>query len=227
MKEKRGAVSFYYGAMGAAKTAMALIRKYNFEERGMKVLLLKPSIDTREDEEIVKSRVGLSAPSESVESLLQHNAVSMRERLADVDCIIVDEAQFLTHTQVVSLAEIADNEEIAVYCYGLRTDFQGKLFEGSAALMASADTISEIETTCWCGYKATHNARFNEFGIVLTGKQVEIGGNDRYIALCRKHFHDGNIGTKPEPNRGHVGTDKLVIPEYDCSAKADTQKGNV
>lgn len=196
MKEKRGTVIFYYGAMGAAKTAMALIRKYNFEERGIRVLLLKPAIDTLESDDIVKSRVGLSAPSESVESLLQLNAVSMWERLADVDCIIVDEAQFLTYTQVVVLAEIADRERITVYCYGLRTDFQGKLFEGSAALMAAADTISEIETTCWCGYKATHNARFNDFGIVLNGKQVEIGGNDKYIALCRKHFHEGTIGVK-------------------------------
>lgn len=179
---------FRYGAMGSSKTANALMVKYNYEERGQKVLLVKPNIDTRDGDRIVKSRCGL----ESECTLFDEINDSILEGYS---CVIVDEAQFLSKSQVDYIIHIVDELNTPVVCYGLRADFKGNLFEGSAALLAAADTIEEIKTICWCGKKATYNARFNKNGeVVKTGAQVVLGANDKYIGLCRKHWAEGNLG---------------------------------
>lgn len=179
---------YRYGAMGSSKTANALMVKYNYEERGQKVLLTKPAIDTRDGERIIKSRCGLQS------SCILFNEIT-EDILPDYSCIIVDEAQFLTKSQVDFIIYIVDKLNIPVVCYGLRADFKGNLFEGSAALLAAADTIEEVKTICWCGKKATYNARFDSNGkIVKTGAQVVLGANDKYIGLCRKHWAEGNLG---------------------------------
>ena len=179
---------FRYGAMGSSKSANALMVKYNYEERNQKVLLLKPALDTRDGERVVTSRCGLSAPCEYFEAL---DKIDPRE----YDCVIVDEAQFLTKAQVERLVEIVDDLNVPVVAYGLRADFQGNLFEGSKWLLAWADTIEEVKTICWCGKKATYNARFDADGnVVRTGEQIVLGANDRYVGLCRKHWKEGNLG---------------------------------
>lgn len=180
-----GKVRFRYGAMGASKSAEILMVKFNYEERGMKVLLLKPEIDTRDGASVVKSRIGLEQKSESAEAYLKDNDGSR------YDCILVDEAQFLSGENVEKLADIADEKNIPVICYGLRTDFTGHLFEGSKRLMELADVIEEVPTICWCGKKAQFNARVCDGKVIKTGKQIKLGGNECYISLCRKHFKKG------------------------------------
>lgn len=182
---------FRYGAMGSSKTANALMVEYNYRERGKRALLAKPRTDTRDGETVLRSRIGLQRECIFVDTL---------EKMSDAellryDCVIVDEAQFVTKSQVEKFVHIVDELQIPVICYGLRADFQGNLFEGSTWLLAWADTIEEMKTVCWCGKAAKCNARFNENGeIVRSGEQVYLGGNDSYIALCRKHFRDGNLG---------------------------------
>ena len=179
---------FRYGAMGSSKTANALMVKYNYEERGQKVLLTKPAIDTRDGENIIKSRCGLESCCIIFDEITE-------DMLIDYSCIIVDEAQFLTKEQVQFIIHIVDDLNIPVVCYGLRADFKGNLFEGSANLLAAADTIEEVKTICWCGKKATYNARFDSNGnVVKKGAQVVLGANDKYIGLCRKHWSEGNLG---------------------------------
>lgn len=179
---------YRYGAMGSSKTANALMVKYNYEERGQKVLLAKPAVDTRDGERIIKSRCGLESPCVLFDEISEN-------MLSGYSCVIVDEAQFLTKEQVNFIIHIVDTLNIPVVCYGLRADFKGNLFEGSAALLASADTIEEVKTICWCGKKATYNARFDSKGnVVKTGAQVVLGANDKYIGLCRKHWAEGNLG---------------------------------
>ncbi len=184
---------FRYGAMNSSKTANALMVKYNYEERGQKVLLLKPSVDNRESGCIIKSRAGLTE-----ECLLVHRDSNIYElvqayikELSEISCVIIDEAQFLTRQQVYHLTRLVDGEGIPVICYGLRADFRGELFEGSQYLLAWADTIEEVKTVCWCGRKAIMNARYQGDKILKEGEQVEVGGNDRYISLCRAHWHEG------------------------------------
>lgn len=184
---------FRYGAMNSSKTANALMVKYNYEERGQKVLLLKPSVDNRESGCIIKSRAGLTE-----ECLLVHRDSNIYElvrayikELSEISCVIIDEAQFLTRQQVYHLTRLVDGDGIPVICYGLRADFRGELFEGSQYLLAWADTIEEVKTVCWCGRKAIMNARYQGDKILKEGEQVEVGGNDRYISLCRAHWHDG------------------------------------
>ncbi len=176
---------FKYGSMGSSKTAQALITKYNYEENGMLVWLIKPAADQRDGAIILRSRVGLEAPAEVVapeRDLLE--AYRLRGR---TDVIIVDECQFLTATQIDQLREIVDSENIPVLCFGLRTDFRSTLFEGSRRLFEVADTITEIKAICDCGAKATTNARIDSDGYVVTeGAQLLLGGNDRYIAMCHK-----------------------------------------
>ena len=184
---------FRYGSMGSCKTANALMVRFNYAERGQQALFLKPQIDIRDGSEIVKSRIGLSAPCEPIEKYTENKENSFKLFMEQYDCIIVDEAQFLSKTEVEFLEYIVDYCDIPVICYGLRTDFQGKLFPGSAALLASADKIEELKTICWCGKKATCNARYNENGIITEGSQVELGSNDKYVAVCRKHFHEGKL----------------------------------
>ena len=176
---------FKYGSMGSSKTAQALITKYNYEENGMLVWLIKPAADQRDGAIILRSRVGLEAPAEVVapeRDLLE--AYCLRGR---TDVIIVDECQFLTAEQIDQLREIVDSENIPVLCFGLRTDFRSTLFEGSRRLFEVADTITEIKAICDCGAKATTNARIDSDGYVVTeGAQLLLGGNDRYIAMCHK-----------------------------------------
>ena len=175
---------FKYGAMGSSKTAQALITKYNYEENDLAVWLLKPSADTRDGENILRSRIGLEAEVEIVAP--QTNLVELfyRERMGKCDVIIVDECQFLTTAQIDELRSLVDEYNIPVMCFGLRTDFQTKLFPGSLRLMEVADTIQEIKTICDCGAKATVNARIDSNGHIVTqGAQVVLGGNDRYIAM--------------------------------------------
>lgn len=181
---------FRYGAMGASKSANALMVKHNYMERGQEALLLKPAVDMRDGEKVIKSRIGAQSECELVENLDKLD-------LKRYSCIIVDEAQFMTRDQVMKLVYIVDELNIPVICYGLRTDFKGELFEGSKALMEYADTIEEIKTICFCGKKATMNARFDENGnVIKTGEQIVLGANDKYIALCRKHWMEGNLGNK-------------------------------
>ena len=182
---------FRYGAMGSSKTANALMVCYNYEERGQKVLLAKSAIDTRDGAYIVHSRVGLERECILLDELCNKMT---EEEIKSYNAIVVDEAQFATPEEIDYLAYIVDNLQIPVMCYGLRADFQNKLFPGSERLFAIADIIEEIKTVCWCGRAARCNARFNEHGIVREGAQVVLGGNDSYIALCRKHLREGNLG---------------------------------
>ena len=177
---------FRYGAMGSSKTANAIMVQYNYQERGQNALMLKPRLDDRDGARIVGSRSGLSAPCRFVEEL---DGIDLKA----YDCVIVDEAQFLTKAQVEKLVQIVDDMDIPVICYGLRADFQGNLFEGSHWLMAWADTIEEIKTVCWCGRKATMNARVADGKVVKAGEQIVLGGNESYVALCRKHWAQGEL----------------------------------
>ena len=187
---------FFYGAMGSSKTANALMTEYNYRERGQKALLVKPDIDNRDGVKTVKSRIGIEK-----ECILMSEFEKMSEsEIKKYDAVIVDECQFLTGKQVEWLSDIVDHYGIPVLCYGLRSDFKNELFEGSQRLLAIADSISEIKTVCWCGRKAICNARYNKNGIVRHGAQVMLGANDRYIALCRKHFKEGNLGPEWEKN---------------------------
>ncbi|MBQ3223452.1 MAG: thymidine kinase [Clostridia bacterium] len=178
---------FRYGAMGSSKTANAIMVDYNYRERGQKSLILKPRLDTRDGGRIVGSRSGLQAPCLFIEEL---SSIDPKE----YDCLIVDEAQFLTKEQVQALVDIVDTMDVPVICYGLRADFQQNLFEGSKWLLAWADTIEEVKTVCWCGRKATCNARISEGRVVKAGEQIMLGGNESYVALCRRHWAEGRLG---------------------------------
>ena len=182
---------FKYGAMGSSKTAQALITKYNYEENDMKVWLIKPSADVRDGATVLRSRIGLEAMVDVVAP--EADAYAMyRQRQADkVDVIIADECQFFTPEQIDQLRAIVDEFEVPVLCFGLRTDFQTKLFPGSRRLMELADCIEEIKTMCDCGSKATVNARISDGYIVTEGAQVVLGGNDCYIAMCHKCYIRG------------------------------------
>ena len=175
---------FKYGTMGSSKTAQALITKFNYEERGMKTVLLKPAIDTRDGKNLCKSRIGLSATATEV-TKTQDIFELLKE--VETDVVIVDECQFLTEEQVDQLGKVVLERDIPVLCFGLRTDFLTHLFSGSKRLFEIADSISEIKYICQCGNKAIVNARLDENGNILTtGSQVLIGGNDKYVAMCRK-----------------------------------------
>ena len=176
---------FKYGAMGSSKSANALITKFNYEERGMRVWLIKPSTDTRDGAGLVCSRIGLSAhadmisPDDDIEKIL--------ESKNDIDVIIADECQFFSPARIDNLRNIVNDRNIPVLCFGLRTDFMTHLFPGSRRLFEVADSITEIKTVCSCGVKAIVNARIGSDGRVVTsGEQVMIGGNDSYTALCHK-----------------------------------------
>ena len=178
---------FRYGAMGSSKTANAVMVQYNYRERGQQVLMLKPKLENRDGATIVRSRCGLEAQCRFVEEL-------PTLPLDGIACVIVDEAHFLTGAQVRMLVDIVDERDIPVICYGLRTDFRGELFEGSRELLCWADPIEEIKTVCWCGRKATFNARVQDGRIVREGEQILLGGNSKYISLCRRHWKSGELG---------------------------------
>lgn len=176
--------------MGSSKTANAIMVWYNYKERGQNALLLKPGVDTRDGVSRVWSRSGLEA-----DCMLLDDLDLEKVRNHEYDALIIDEAQFMTKEQVEQLAWIVDNLNVPVVCYGLRTDFQGNFFPGSHWLLARADTIEEVKTICWCGKKATNNARLDgKGGITKVGEQVVLGANDKYIGLCRKHWMAGDPG---------------------------------
>ena len=181
---------FYYAAMNAGKSTTLLQADFNYRERGMQTMLWTAKLDERAGAGVIGSRIALSAPAHGYdESVDLFEAVGEELKKRALDCILVDEAQFLSQRHVLQLCEVADTLSIPVLCYGLRTDFQGKLFPGSAALLALADSLVELKAVCECGRKATMNLRVDAEGhAVAAGAQTEIGGNDRYVALCRKHF---------------------------------------
>ena len=186
-------VFFRFSAMNSGKTTQLLQVRHNYLERDQRVLLLKTAIDTREGVGIavIKSRLGIQAdadalvnPTDNVLMLLD----SLVEQHGATDCVLVDEAQFLTKEQVGQICEFADLRKTPVMCFGLRSDFRGDLFPGAAALFALADRIEELKTVCWCGSKATMNARLMDGKVTMDGPQIQIGGEESYVSLCRAHW---------------------------------------
>ena len=181
---------FYYSAMNAGKTTTLLQSAYNYYERGMDTLILKPSLDDRHNTDVVRSRIGLETNAVSFnvcDDLLE--LTETRNQKSTLNCLLLDEAQFLTKSQVFALGEVVDKLDIPVLAYGLRTDFKGELFEGSLHLLAWADELLEIKTVCHCGKKANMVLRLDKNGMPLkSGEQIQIGGNDSYVSVCRKHF---------------------------------------
>ena len=183
---------FYYAAMNAGKSTTLLQADYNYRERGMETMLWTARLDDRAGAGVIGSRIALSAPAHTYAANVDlFAAVTDERKRRGLHCVLVDEAQFLTRSHVLQLCRLADELDLPVLCYGLRTDFQGNLFEGSAALLALADTLVELKAVCECGRKATMNLRIDEQGFaVAAGAAIEIGGNDRYVALCRRHFFE-------------------------------------
>ena len=193
----RGKLYFKYGTMGSAKTALLLTQAYNFEERGLKYLCMKPIIDNREKENVIRSRIGIERECSWIYqemNIYEYVTELYESSLVVKDWILIDESQFLTEEQIDQLARIVDDYGTNVVCYGLRTDFQSHLFEGSRRLFEIADSIEEIKSTCACGRKTSINARIDSQGNIVTdGNQVEIGGDDRYVALCRSCWRNKRI----------------------------------
>lgn len=187
---------FYYASMNAGKSTTLLQADFNYRERGMRTMLFTAAIDDRFAARTITSRIGLAMPAIAFDSNTDiGGCIADQHGRESVDCVLVDEAQFLTEAQVAQLAQVCDVGGIPVLAYGLRTDFQGALFPGSARLLAVADALIEIKSVCLCGRKATMNARVGEDGrAVVEGAQTEIGGNDRYVALCRRHFSEALAG---------------------------------
>ena len=192
-----GKLYFRYGTMGSAKTAMLLTQAYNFEERGMNYLCMKPIIDNREKENVIRSRIGIERRCSWIYpemDLYRYLKEQFEHSLVVKDWILIDESQFLTADQVDQLARVVDDYGVNVVCYGLRTDFQSHLFEGSRRLLELADSIDEIKSTCSCGRKTIINARIDSQGNIVTdGNQVEIGGDDKYVSLCRRCWRNRRI----------------------------------
>lgn len=183
---------FYYSAMNAGKSTVLLQSSHNYKERGMNTLLLTPEIDQRAGIGKIASRIGLDAQAQTFNASADlHEIVQSTQAQPPIACVLIDEAQFLTREQVEQLSKVTDELGIPVLCYGLRTDFLGNLFPGSAALLGWADNLIELKTICHCGRKATMNLRTDAEGkAIREGAQVEIGGNERYVAMCRKHFRE-------------------------------------
>lgn len=197
---KMAKLYFRYGAMGSSKSANVLMVRYNYEERGQYAVLLKPRTDQRDGANVIQSRMGLSAPAEYVDEFLAEIAKTWSKDSEEycyhgqkVNAVLVDEAQFLSAEEVDVLSDLVDFYGIPVLCYGLKTDFQNHVFEGSRRLMEVADVIEEVPTVCWCGRRAKCNARFADGKIVREGAQIMLGSNESYVALCRKHFKEGKL----------------------------------
>lgn len=195
---RKGKLYFRYGTMGSAKTAMLLTQAYNFEERGLNYVCMKPIVDTRENRNVIHSRIGIERECKWIYA--DTNLYSDIKEISDKDLqqlpdwILIDEAQFLSKEHVDQLAAIVDDFGCNIVCYGLRTDFRGNMFEGSKRLFEMADTIDEVKSTCTCGRKTIMNARIDSNGVIITeGEQVEIGGNDRYVACCRKCWRNKKL----------------------------------
>ena len=187
---------FNYSSMNAGKSTMLLQANHNYQERGMSTIIYTSSVDDRYGKKEIVSRIGLKAESNifSNDTNIYKEVISFNKDKR-VDCVLIDEAQFLSKDQVAQLGKIVDDLDIPVLTFGIRTDFKGNLFEGSEYLLAWADNLKEIKTVCHCGRKATMVLRLDENGNVLeTGDQIEIGGNEKYVSICRKHFYEKNIG---------------------------------
>lgn len=184
---------FYYSAMNAGKSTTLLQAAWNYQERGLRPLLLTPRLDTRDGIGTIASRIGLTSAAVSFSQSDSMQTICRREHAAStVSCVFVDEAQFLTRRQVYDLGNVADEMGIPVVTYGLRTDFRGDLFEGSRHLLAWADVLSEIKTICHCGRKATMVLRLDASGrAIRSGDQIQVGGNESYVSVCRRHFRAG------------------------------------
>ena len=183
---------FYYAAMNAGKSTTLLQADFNYRERGMQTMLWTAAHDDRSGSGVIGSRLGLTIEANAYSPEIDlFDAVGEELKRRELHCVLVDEAQFLTRVQVLQLCRLCDEVNLPVLCYGLRTDFLGQLFEGSAALLALADALVELKAVCECGRKATMNLRVDAEGhAVASGEQTEIGGNDRYVALCRRHFFE-------------------------------------
>ena len=186
---KMAKLYFKYGAMGSSKSAQALITKFNYEELGMTVWLIKPGTDTRDGVDVIQSRIGLRENAQVIAP--EDDIIEAYRKAGRHDVIIADEAQFFTPEQIDGLRTLVDEDELPVLCFGLRTDFLTHFFPGAQRLMELADSLTEIKTVCACGRKATVNARIDEEGHIVTeGSQVLLGGNDRYVAMCHKCWKD-------------------------------------
>ena len=188
---------FKYGAMGSSKTAQALITKFNYEERGMKVWLIKPSKDTRDGSSVIRSRIGIQGVADNIGPDTDILARFRALLAAGLDVVIADECQFFEESQIDDLRTIVDDYNVPVLCFGLRTDFRTRMFPGSSRLFELSDSITEIKTICECGLKASVNARLDGNGRITTvGDQVYLGGNESYVAMCyrcwKKHIREQN-----------------------------------
>ena len=194
---------FYYSSMNAGKSTTLLQADFNYRERGMETMLWTAALDSRYDEGIVTSRLGLKAEANMFAQRTGiWDAIASKHAVRPLACVLVDEAQFLSKQQVLDLARVTDEANIPVLCYGLRTDFAGELFPGSATLLGIADNLVELKAVCHCGRKSTMNLRVDENGrAVIDGAQTEIGGNDRYVAMCRKHFMEARAAADSSASR--------------------------
>lgn len=188
---------YRYSTMNAGKSIELIKVAYNYEERGKRVLVLIPSVDNRYGTGVIASRIGISREAIAINDDTNILNLFMNEnKKKKIDCVLIDECQFLKKHHVQELIEIVDSCEVPVLAYGLKNDFKNELFEGSYYMLVYADKIEEIKTICWCGRKATMVARIVDGKFVKTGEQIVIGGNDMYISLCRKHYNDGRLGDK-------------------------------
>lgn len=186
---------YRYSTMNAGKSIELIKVAYNYEERGKRVLVLTPSVDDRFGIGIIASRIGVTREAIAINEDTNILELFMKEnKKSSIDCVLVDECQFLKKHHVQELVEIVDSCDVPVLAYGLKNDFKNELFEGSYYMLVYADKIEEIKTICWCGRKATMVARIVEGKFVKTGEQIVVGGNDMYISLCRKHYNDGRLG---------------------------------
>lgn len=219
---RKGKLYFRYGTMGSAKTALLLTTAYNFEERHMDYMCLKPVIDTREGDSVIRSRIGIERGCRWIYASTDLYRLALdlyRKENRVVDWYLIDEAQFLTAEQVDQLARVVDDLGSNVICYGLRTDFKTRLFEGSRRLFEIADTIDEIKSTCNCGHKTIVNARIDSRGdFVEEGAQVEIGGDDRYVAVCRRCWRNKHI---EQASRAALPLDFDIHTPYDEASDDD------
>ena len=195
---KMAKLYFKYGAMGSSKSAQELITKFNYEELGMTVWLIKPSVDTRDGADIIKSRIGLAKKADII--LPEDNIIEKFDQHPGMDVIIADECQFFTPEQIDQLRTLVDERDMPVICFGLRTDFLTHLFPGSRRLFEVADSLTEIKTVCACGHKATVNARIAGGRIVTEGEQVFLGGNESYVAMCYKCWQEKIKKQREEDN---------------------------
>lgn len=186
---------YRYSTMNAGKSIEVIKVAYNYKERGKNVLVMTSALDDRYEEGKIVSRVGLSCNADLIYEDTNILELFLKKNIQKpIDCVLVDESQFLKKHHIEEFAEIVDSCNVPVLCYGLKNDFRNELFEGSYYLLVYADKIEEIKTICWCGKKATMVARVVDGKIVKTGKQIQVGGNEMYTSLCRKHYNDGRLG---------------------------------